>query len=112
MIELCAERGVLYLDTVTEPWEGGYTDKARSSRISVLFAVCVCVCLRVSVLAFSSRMHSRLIVLLPMQQALSIVDRSNYGQRQEVVELKHRLAREHPEGTSTAVTVSRLTSCA
>ncbi len=23
---LCAERGALYLDTNSEPWEGGYTD--------------------------------------------------------------------------------------
>ena len=66
MIELCFERGTLYLDTVTEPWEGGYTDTS-----------------------------------------LSIVDRSNYGQRQEVVDLKQRLRREHPEGTATAVTVRR-----
>ena len=30
MIELCAELGVIYLDTVTEPWEGGYTDASLS----------------------------------------------------------------------------------
>jgi homospermidine synthase len=26
LIELCQERGALYLDTCTEPWAGGYTD--------------------------------------------------------------------------------------
>src|SRR5436305_11398647 len=26
LIELCRELGVLYLDTCTEPWPGGYTD--------------------------------------------------------------------------------------
>jgi homospermidine synthase len=26
LIELCRERGTLYLDTCTEPWPGGYTD--------------------------------------------------------------------------------------
>jgi homospermidine synthase len=26
LIELCRERGALYLDTCTEPWPGGYTD--------------------------------------------------------------------------------------
>jgi homospermidine synthase len=26
LIELCQEKGVLYLDTCTEPWAGGYTD--------------------------------------------------------------------------------------
>ncbi|MCD6059821.1 MAG: homospermidine synthase [Moraxellaceae bacterium] len=30
LVQLCAERGVLYLDTSTEPWAGGYTDLARS----------------------------------------------------------------------------------
>ena len=28
LIELCAERGALYLDTCIEPWAGGYTDPA------------------------------------------------------------------------------------
>ncbi|MBV9863215.1 MAG: homospermidine synthase [Alphaproteobacteria bacterium] len=28
LIELCQERGALYLDTCTEPWPGGYTDPA------------------------------------------------------------------------------------
>jgi hypothetical protein len=32
--------------------------------------------------------------------------RTNYAQRQEVVDLRDRLAREHPEWTATAVTVS------
>jgi homospermidine synthase len=30
LMRLCRERGVLYLDTSTEPWAGGYTDSARS----------------------------------------------------------------------------------
>jgi homospermidine synthase len=31
LIELCAERGALYLDTCIEPWVGGYTDTALSA---------------------------------------------------------------------------------
>ena len=27
LIELCQQKGALYLDTCTEPWEGGYVDK-------------------------------------------------------------------------------------
>lgn len=30
LIRLCAQRGVLYIDTSIEPWAGGYTDLARS----------------------------------------------------------------------------------
>jgi homospermidine synthase len=30
LIELCAEKGALYLDTCIEPWVGGYTDTALS----------------------------------------------------------------------------------
>ncbi len=30
LIELCRRKGVLYLDTCTEPWPGGYTDPALS----------------------------------------------------------------------------------
>jgi homospermidine synthase len=30
LIELCQEKGVLYLDTCTEPWPGGYTDPGLS----------------------------------------------------------------------------------
>jgi homospermidine synthase len=30
LIALCQQRGVLYLDTCTEPWAGGYFDAARS----------------------------------------------------------------------------------
>jgi homospermidine synthase len=30
LIELCQERGALYLDTCTEPWAGGYTDPRLS----------------------------------------------------------------------------------
>jgi homospermidine synthase len=30
LIELCQERGALYLDTCTEPWAGGYTDPTLS----------------------------------------------------------------------------------
>src|ERR1700724_1649691 len=28
LIELCRERGALYLDTCIEPWPGGYTDRS------------------------------------------------------------------------------------
>lgn len=28
LMELCWQRGVLYLDTCTEPWSGGYTDRS------------------------------------------------------------------------------------
>src|ERR1700689_5123731 len=30
LIELCQEKGALYLDTCIEPWPGGYTDPALS----------------------------------------------------------------------------------
>ncbi len=30
LIELCQQRGALYIDTCIEPWEGGYTDAAVS----------------------------------------------------------------------------------
>lgn len=30
LIELCWQRGALYLDTCIEPWAGGYTDSSRS----------------------------------------------------------------------------------
>jgi homospermidine synthase len=30
LIELCQEKGALYLDTCTEPWPGGYTDPSLS----------------------------------------------------------------------------------
>ena len=64
IIELCNERGVTYIDTVTEPWEGGYTDTS-----------------------------------------LSVAQRSNYAQREVVLELKRTLAATHPERRTTAVTV-------
>jgi homospermidine synthase len=31
LMELCAEKGALYLDTCIEPWAGGYTDTALSA---------------------------------------------------------------------------------
>ena len=31
LMELCAERGALYLDTCIEPWAGGYTDTTASA---------------------------------------------------------------------------------
>ncbi len=31
LMELCYEKGVLYIDTSIEPWEGGYTDTATSA---------------------------------------------------------------------------------
>lgn len=31
LLEFCCKRGVLYLDTCTEPWSGGYTDPAFSA---------------------------------------------------------------------------------
>lgn len=31
LIELCARRGVLYLDTCIEPWAGGYLDMSRTA---------------------------------------------------------------------------------
>src|SRR3989344_4544535 len=30
LIEYCQKNGILYLDTVIEPWEGSYTDPSRS----------------------------------------------------------------------------------
>ncbi len=30
LIEYCQKNGILYLDTVVEPWQGGYTDQSRS----------------------------------------------------------------------------------
>src|SRR3984893_9320992 len=32
LIELCQEKGALYLDTCIEPWPGGYTDPSRPQR--------------------------------------------------------------------------------
>ncbi len=31
LMELCYEKGVLYIDTSIEPWEGGYTDTATGA---------------------------------------------------------------------------------
>lgn len=31
LMELCREKGVLYIDTSIEPWEGGYTDTTSSA---------------------------------------------------------------------------------
>jgi homospermidine synthase len=33
LIKFCQQKGVLYLDTCTEPWEGGYTDSSLPSSL-------------------------------------------------------------------------------
>jgi homospermidine synthase len=38
LIELCAERGALYLDTCIEPWAGGYTDASLSPSLRSNYA--------------------------------------------------------------------------
>jgi homospermidine synthase len=52
LIELCRERGALYLDTCIEPWPGGYTDPALPPAARSNYA------LRESVLAIGRR-HPR-----------------------------------------------------
>jgi homospermidine synthase len=49
LIELCQERGALYLDTCIEPWPGGYTDRNLSPSARSNYA------LRESALALRSR---------------------------------------------------------
>jgi len=49
LIELCREKGALYLDTCTEPWPGGYTDPSLSPAARSNYA------LRESALALRSR---------------------------------------------------------
>ena len=39
LIELCQEKGALYLDTCTEPWEGGYVDKTLSPALRTNYAL-------------------------------------------------------------------------
>ncbi len=39
LIELCRERGALYLDTCTEPWAGGYTDATVSPSLRSNYAL-------------------------------------------------------------------------
>lgn len=39
LIELCAERGALYLDTCIEPWAGGYTDPTLSPSLRSNYAL-------------------------------------------------------------------------
>ncbi len=39
LIELCRERGALYLDTCIEPWPGGYTDPAISPALRSNYAL-------------------------------------------------------------------------
>lgn len=46
LIELCWRLGALYLDTCTEPWAGGYTDRALSASMRSNYA------LREEILAF------------------------------------------------------------
>jgi homospermidine synthase len=58
LVDLCYEKGVMYLDTCIEPWLGGYTD-----------------------------------------QSVSPSRRSNYGQREEVLELRKK----HPRGGPTVL---------
>ncbi len=58
LIELCVEKGAMYLDTCIEPWLGGYTD-----------------------------------------QSVSPSRRSNYGQREEVLELRKKF----PAGGPTVI---------
>src|SRR5437879_11569901 len=52
LIQLCQERGALYLDTCTEPWPGGYTDPSLPPSARSNYA------LRESVLALRVR-HRR-----------------------------------------------------
>src|SRR5438552_2873542 len=49
LIELCQERGALYLDTCIEPWPGGYTDPSLSP------SACLNYALRESALALRAR---------------------------------------------------------
>ena len=49
LIELCQEKGALYLDTCVEPWPGGYTDPNFSPSVKSNYG------LRESVLALRSR---------------------------------------------------------
>ena len=58
LIELCFEKGAMYLDTCIEPWAGGYTD-----------------------------------------QSVPPSRRSNYGQREEVLELRKK----YPDGGPTVI---------
>lgn len=60
LLRFCASRGVLYQDTVVEPWAGGYFDGKRT-----------------------------------------VSDRSNYAQREEMLELKRALG---PDGPTALVT--------
>lgn len=39
LVELCAERGALYLDTCIEPWAGGYTDASLSPSLRSNYAL-------------------------------------------------------------------------
>jgi homospermidine synthase len=39
LVELCAERGALYLDTCIEPWPGGYTDPSLSPSLRSNYAL-------------------------------------------------------------------------
>jgi len=39
LVELCAERGALYLDTCIEPWSGGYTDPNLSPSLRSNYAL-------------------------------------------------------------------------
>jgi len=39
LVELCAERGALYLDTCIEPWVGGYTDTSLSASLRSNYAL-------------------------------------------------------------------------
>ena len=39
LMELCAERGALYLDTCIEPWAGGYTDPALTPSLRSNYAL-------------------------------------------------------------------------
>src|SRR6266446_8869669 len=39
LIELCRQRGALYLDTCTEPWPGGYTDPNLSPSARSYYAL-------------------------------------------------------------------------
>jgi homospermidine synthase len=39
LIELCAERGAMYLDTCIEPWAGGYTDPALTPSLRSNYAL-------------------------------------------------------------------------
>jgi homospermidine synthase len=39
LVELCAERGALYLDTCIEPWPGGYTDSSLSPSLRSNYAL-------------------------------------------------------------------------